>query len=110
VEVDIDPTLRKAVAAGDVLFVFARSTDGAGPPLAVQRVAAGDWPVRLRLSDADSPMPAGKLSSVAQVVVHARVSKSGNAQGANGDLEADPVTVDTRAHEPVHLLITRSRP
>jgi cytochrome c-type biogenesis protein CcmH len=110
IEVDIDPTLRKLVAEGDALFVFARKADGAGPPLAVQRLRPGTWPLRLRLIDADSPMPTGKLSSAAQVVLQARLSKSGNAEGASGDLEADPVTVDTASREPAHLMLTRSRP
>jgi cytochrome c-type biogenesis protein CcmH len=110
VEVDIDPTLRKEVADGEALFVFARKADGAGPPLAVQRLRAGEWPVRLRLSDADSPMPTGKLSGAAQVVLQARLSRSWNAEGASGDLEADQVTVDTGTHERVRLMISRSRP
>ncbi len=110
IEVNIDPTLARLVTPGETVFVFARKVGGAGPPLAVKRVEAGQWPVKLRLTDADSPMPAGKLSSARQVEVQARVSKTGDAQGASGDFEADPVTVDTASRDPVSLMITRTRP
>ena len=110
IDVGIDPTLAREASPGEALFVFARKVGGAGPPLAVKRIALESFPVRLRLTDADSPMPAGKLSSAAQVVLQARLSKSGNAEGASGDLEADPVTVDTSSRERVRLQITRSHP
>ena len=111
IEVTIDPTLARSAAPGDALFVFARKvgSDG-GPPLAVKRIALESFPVRLRLTDADSPMPAAKLSTAAQVVIQARLSKSGNAESSSGDLEADPVTVDSKSRERVTLQITRSHP
>jgi cytochrome c-type biogenesis protein CcmH len=110
VEVGIDPSLAKLVAPGDALFVFARAAGGAGPPLAARRVEVGAFPVRLRLSDADSPMPAGKLSGATRVVLQARLSKSGDAAGASGDLEADPVDVDLPARGPAQLMLNRTRP
>lgn len=111
VEVTIDPTLARSAAPGDALFVFARKAGAAdGPPLAVKRIPLESFPVRLRLSDADNPMPTGKLSSAAHVVLQARLSKSGNAEATSGDLEADPVTLDTASHERVSLQITRSHP
>jgi cytochrome c-type biogenesis protein CcmH len=110
VEVGIDPSLAKLVAPGDALFVFARAAGGAGPPLAAKRVEVGEFPVRLRLSDADSPMPAGKLSGATKVVLQARVSKSGDAAGASGDLEADPVELSLPASGTAQLLLSRTRP
>lgn len=110
IEVGIDPTLAREASRGEALFVFARKVGGAGPPLAARRIRLESFPVRLRLTDADSPMPAGKLSSAARVVIQARLSKSGNAEATSGDLEADPLTVDTTSRERVTLQITRSHP
>jgi cytochrome c-type biogenesis protein CcmH len=110
VEVLIDPTLANLAKPGDVLFVFARSTDGQGPPLAVKRVTFDKFPLRVQLTDADSPMPAATLSTQKSVVLMARLSKSGDAKAASGDIEADPVQVDIASGEQVSLTLSRSVP
>jgi cytochrome c-type biogenesis protein CcmH len=108
--VDIDPTLAKLAAPGDALFVFAHAAEGKGPPLAAKRVPLDAFPVRLRLTDADGPMPAAKLSSATRVLVQARLSKTGQATGSTGDLEADPVLVTLPARDAAQLMLNRTRP
>ena len=49
------------------------------PPLAVVRRAAGAWPQRVSLSDADAMLPGVSLASGGAVKVIARVSGSGQA-------------------------------
>ena len=110
VEVRLDPTLSRLAKPGAVLFVFARSLDGSGPPLAVKRIALDKLPVQLQLSDADSPMPTAKLSARKQVLLGARLSMSGDATAASGDIEADPVRVDTSAATPTTLILNRPVP
>jgi cytochrome c-type biogenesis protein CcmH len=110
ITVQIDPTLASLAAPGDSVFVFARHADGSGPPVAVKRIALDKLPLQVSLSDADSPMPAGKLSEQKTVQVMARLSKSGNAQAASGDVEADPVTVTVADAKPITLMLTRSVP
>lgn len=110
ITVQIDPSLAKSTAPGDTLYVFARGPDGAGPPLAVKRVAFDKLPMNVTLSDADSPMPAGKLSSQKTVLVMARLSKSGNAQAGSGDIEADPVSATPSDSKPVTLTLSRAIP
>lgn len=109
VEVTLDPALAKSMPPGAVLFVFARSTEGRGPPFAAKRVEPGSWPLRLRLSDADSPMPAALLSTQSRVQVMARLSAAG-AQGASGDLESTPVEADPHAGTGVTLVLDQRRP
>ena len=99
-----------AARPGDVLFVFARSADGKGPPFAARRVEVGQWPVTVGLSDADSPMPAAKLGTQQQVVIQARLSHSGDATPASGDLEADPLTVKVGDGNTASLVLNRTRP
>jgi len=110
ITVQIDPTLAKLAAPGDTLFVFARKADGAGPPVAVKRIVYDKLPLELTLTDADSPMPAGNLSSQKMVQVMARLSKSGNAQAASGDVEADPVSVTLADAKPITLMLSRAVP
>lgn len=110
ITVQIEPTLAKLAAPGDTLYVFARSADGAGPPVAVKRIALDKLPLSVTLSDADSPMPAGKLSAQTTVSVMARLSKSGNAQASSGDVEADPIEVILSDAKPVTLTLSRAIP
>lgn len=86
--VNIAPDLAKKVALTDTLFIFARSAQQGGPrmPLAVMRVEAKELPKQFELTDAMAMAPNFKLSDFPEVIVEARVSKSGNAQAQPGDL------------------------
>jgi cytochrome c-type biogenesis protein CcmH len=110
ITVRIEPTLANLAAPGDILFVFARRPDGKGPPVAAKRIVIDKLPLDVTLSDGDSPMPAGKLSSQKTVLVMARLSKSGNAQASSGDVESDPATVTLSDAKPITLSLTRALP
>jgi cytochrome c-type biogenesis protein CcmH len=110
IDVRIDPTLAASAKPGDVLYVFARSAAGGGPPFAAKRIELGQLPMHLQLSDADSPMPAAKLSSQQTVVLMARLSKSGDVQAASGDIEADPQQATVGSGKPVVLVLSRRVP
>jgi cytochrome c-type biogenesis protein CcmH len=92
-------TLSSALAGkaspGDTVFVFARAAQGPRMPLAIQRVQVKDLPFSFRLDDSQAMSPAMKLSSFDQVVVGARVSKSGTAMPKAGDMQglSEPVKV-----------------
>ncbi|MDE2277508.1 MAG: c-type cytochrome biogenesis protein CcmI, partial [Burkholderiales bacterium] len=95
--VTLAPALQGRVAPGDTLFVYARAANGPRMPLAILRKKAGDLPLDFSLDDSMAMSPAATLSSAAQVVVGARISKSGNALPSPGDLEvlSAPVAVGT---------------
>jgi len=86
-EVRLDPALASRIAPTDTVFIFARPADGARMPLAVLRKQASELPAKFTLDDSMAMTPQGKLSAFPQVVVSARVSKSGNAVPKSGDLE-----------------------
>jgi cytochrome c-type biogenesis protein CcmH len=110
VTVELAPALAAQLADTDTLFVFARTPDGAGLPVAVKRLPAKDFPITLGLSDADGLMPAQKLSMQAEVRLMARISKSGDAAAAAGDLEAEPQVIDMRDGARITLTIDRVHP
>jgi len=85
--VELDPALRSQVSDTDTVFIFARAIDGPRFPLAVLRKQVKDLPTTFTLDDSMSMMPNVKLSGFAQVVVGARISKSGSATPSAGDLE-----------------------
>ena len=97
------------VAATAPVFVIARTPSGAGPPLAVRRLAAGDLPARVVLTDADAMLPGRTLSQQDNVEVLARVSLSGAPTRNAGDLESQPATTRPGA-EPIALHVERVVP
>jgi cytochrome c-type biogenesis protein CcmH len=84
--VDISPALKSRLTATDVLFLFARSGQG-GPPVAAIRVGASQFPLEFELDDSQAMNPANTLSQHKQVMLVARVSKSGDPMAQPGDLE-----------------------
>jgi cytochrome c-type biogenesis protein CcmH len=97
--VSLDPKLRERVAANDALFIFARAVNGPRMPLAVVRTTAGELPRDFRLDDSMAMTPAARLSSADQVVVEARISKTGSATAAAGDLQGTSAPVKPGAHD-----------
>lgn len=88
VKVALAPALAARLPADASLFVIARQPGGPPMPVAVEKLAAKDFPVEVTLDDGDSPMPTMKLSQLDRVEVLARVSASGNAMPQSGDFEA----------------------
>ncbi|MBI3902357.1 MAG: c-type cytochrome biogenesis protein CcmI [Nitrosomonadales bacterium] len=86
-KVSLDPALKSRVTDTDTVFIFARDADAQRPPLAVLRKTVKELPLAFTLDDSMAPMPNFKLSSAVNVVVSARVSRSGNAMPAPGDLQ-----------------------
>jgi len=95
--VSLSAALRAQVSPTDTVFVFARLTDSR-MPLAAERMQVKDLPYAFILDDSKSMSPAARLSSAAQVVVGARISKSGDAIPQPGDLSglSAPVAMGTQ--------------
>lgn len=110
VSVTLAPALAEQVGDGSVLYVFARTADGAGLPVAVKRLPATGFPLTITLSDADGLMPAQKLSMQSEVRVLARISQSGDAGAAPGDLEATAVTLAVAEGARADLVIDQVLP
>jgi cytochrome c-type biogenesis protein CcmH len=90
--------------------VFARAASGPPMPLAIQRLKAGALPLTVTLDDSMGMMPTMKLSMFPQVIVGARISKSGNALPQSGDLQKLSAPVDVHANAPIELAIDQVVP
>lgn len=108
-EVVLSAEMAARVAQGDTVFVFARAAEGPRIPLAIVKQPVGVWPLRFSLDDSMAMSPNLKLSGFAQVVVGARVSKSGNATPQSGDLVGQTATVANSA-QGLRIVIDRTQP
>ena len=110
VEVSLDPALRDKVQDSDKLFVFARAVQGPRMPLAAVRREAGELPLTLSLDDSMAMTAQLVLSNFSEVMIEARVSKSGDPVPKSGDLEGQFGPVKPGRKEPVRLVINSVHP
>jgi len=108
VTVDIDAELASLVPPNAMLFLFARDAEQPGPPIAVKRLAAGQFPLQVRLSDSDAMVAGRKIESASRLVVVARISATGNPLESSGDLsgQAYPDPGEQLATQGIPVTIT----
>lgn len=87
VHVRVASDLDKAVPADATLYVYAKAADGSPMPVVARRIEKPHFPLALTLDDSDAPMKNGGLEGHARLEVVARLSKSGDAAPASGDLQ-----------------------
>ena len=108
VTVEVAPSLTERVPPQATLFIIARRGES-GPPLAVQRHPVGEWPLVVRLSDADAMLPGISLAGGGPLRLIARISRSGQPIAASGDLFGE-VGYDFASAHPASLTIDRIVP
>ena len=107
IQVQLDPKVAETVSPEDSVYVFARAVNGPPGPLAAKRLTVGDLPATVTLSDADAMVPSLKISSVEQVTVMARVSRTGDA--TKGEWMGQSEALETRGDKnAVRLTIDRA--
>lgn len=110
VRVSLTESLDGEVRPDDTVFVFARAADGDGPPLAVIRTSVQELPARIVLDDSQAMTPEARLSEAGEVVVTARVSRSGEAMPRSGDLEGRSEPVAVGRDDTIDVIIDRRLP
>lgn len=85
--IHIAPALASKLDPSATVFVFARPTDGQPMPLAIVRATVKDLPYSYHLDDSSALVPNHKLSQATEVLIVARVSKTGDAKAQTGDLQ-----------------------
>lgn len=106
--VEIADALKAKIGEQDTIYLIARAGES-GPPLAAARVTMGTFPLPFSLNDSMAMNPANVLSAHEEVVVVARISKSGNPIAQPGDMEGRVVGVKVGARD-VKLVIDRVLP
>lgn len=91
--VSLAPALAAQAQPEDTVFVLARAANGPRMPLAVLRKQVKDLPFDFSLDDSMAMAPTAKISDHPQVIVVARISKTGNATPSAGDLSGQSAPV-----------------
>jgi len=91
--VTLAASLAGNASPNDAVFIFARAAQGPRMPLAAFRLQVKDLPMDFRLDDSMAMAPQAKISSASEVIVTARISKSGDPIPKSGDLEGSSAAV-----------------
>lgn len=110
VSVSLSDEFHNKYVNSDTLFIYARAKSGPRMPLALVKMTAGDLPTTVTLDDSVSMMPGMTLSSMDQVEVIARISKSGQAIMQSGDIFGSVQSVNTNKSETVDVVISELVP
>jgi cytochrome c-type biogenesis protein CcmH len=105
--VSLDARFASRVQSDAALFIYAKAADSPGPPLAVMRTTVATWPVSFRLDDSMAMIPSRRLSQFDRVVIEARISRSGQATPATGDLFVTSPVLHPAAGTRLALVINR---
>lgn len=110
VKVRVAPELMAGLPAAATLFVYVRAVGGPPMPVAARRVRNPRFPLAVRLDDSNRPMPGVRLEGHAKLQVIARLSRTGTAKPASGDLQG-AVEVDGHSPaDPVMLMLDQRLP
>ena len=109
--VEVAPELKDKIAPNDVVFIYARPVQGSKMPVAFMRIKASELPATFHL-DSSSTMGMGMktLNEVDEVIVEARISRSGNFMPASGDLEGTVEGKVPVGKQSVRVIINRVLP
>jgi cytochrome c-type biogenesis protein CcmH len=84
--VSLAPELLAQTSPSDTVFVYATPAQGGRMPLAIVRTTVAALPFDFVLDDSQAMGPQSKLSSASEVVLKARISKTGQAMAQPGEL------------------------
>jgi len=83
--VDVSEQVRQKFDASDTVFVYAKAKQGPRMPLAAERLTLAALPATIVLDDSMAMVEGVSLSAFDEVVVSARVTKTGSAIAQSGD-------------------------
>lgn len=100
VTVELVSKFEKLLSHNESLFVYALDAQGSNVPLAVIRTTTNQLPTKIILDDAHNMLPGRSLNNAKQIVVRARISKSGTATAQKGDLYGQSDIIKNLSNDP----------
>ncbi|MCW8964111.1 MAG: c-type cytochrome biogenesis protein CcmI [Gammaproteobacteria bacterium] len=105
VDVALDDSLKGKVTADEIVYVFARPSQGMPMPLAVKRLTVADLPTTVILDDSMAMLKGNNLSGHDEVIVGARVSRDGTPIPRSGDLQGLGSAINPRVISSQSIII-----
>jgi cytochrome c-type biogenesis protein CcmH len=97
VTVNISDKMKGKLPKNADLFVLAKADQGPPMPLAVQRLTVSKWPITVTLDDSMAMMESLRMSQFKNIIITARISKSGVGNAKPGDLEGGSTVMSSTA-------------
>jgi cytochrome c-type biogenesis protein CcmH len=111
VSVTVSDEAREKFSPNDTVFVYAKAAQGPKMPLAVQRLTLAALPTSVTLDDSMAMIDGMNLSAFPNVIVSARISRSGSAIAQSGDYIGEyPVNDVNSAKDVIGINIDRVVP
>lgn len=110
VRVRLAPEVSRQAPPDARVFVFARAPEGPPMPIAVRTLSVAELPTTVILDENASMGVGAPLSSYERVTVAARVSRTGQATAASGDLEGSAGSVAVGRDATAEVVIDRVVP
>jgi len=89
--------LADKVSPTDAVFIYATPVSGSRMPLAIVRTTVAALPFDFVLDDSQAMGPQFKLSTASEVVLKARISKTGQAMPQPGEFGVSTGPIKTQA-------------
>lgn len=110
VAVDVSDEVRNKFNANDVVFIYAKAKQGPRMPLAAQRMTLAELPTTVLLDDSMAMVAGMNLSAFEQLVISARVSKSGSAIAQSGDYIGSTDFENQKTQASINIVIDTAVP
>lgn len=103
--VSLSPAAASQVQAEDTVFIFAKESPEHRMPVVALRRRVSDLPIDFVLTDKEMMVPESSLDDFAELVVTAKISRSGNASDNSQGLEAWSQPVSPTDRGTINLII-----
>lgn len=105
VSVAVSDQVRQKFNANDIVFVYAKAKQGPRMPLAAERMTLAALPATVMLDDSMAMVEGMNLSAFDELVISARVSKTGSAIAQSGDYIGQANVTDKKADAAINIVI-----
>jgi len=105
IQVDVSDQVRQKFDANDIVFVYAKAKQGPRMPLAAKRITLAELPASVILDDSMAMVEGMNLSAFDELVISARVTKTGSAIAQSGDYIGRIDVTDKSADTKLNIVI-----
>lgn len=110
VHVSLDEVAAAAVQPDQLVFIYARASEGPAMPLAAARLTVGELPATVTLDESMAMVPGMTLSAFPSITVGARVSGNGDPLPQSGDWYSERQNISHAQEPSLSLNIDRQLP